>query len=32
MTPEGYKAVVHLTLTDEPPLGKALVIIEGLKT
>ncbi|MCB9989959.1 MAG: holo-ACP synthase [Rhodospirillales bacterium] len=28
MTPPGHKAVVHLTLTDEPPLAKALVIIE----
>lgn len=28
MTPPGKKAAVHLTLTDEPPLAKALVIIE----
>lgn len=29
MTPPGYKPVIHLTLTDEPPLAKALVIIEA---
>ena len=30
LTPKGQKAVIHLTLSDEPPLGKALVIIEGI--
>ena len=29
LTPPGYKAVIHLTLTDEPPLAKAFVIIEA---
>lgn len=28
MTPPGKEAAVHLTLTDEPPLAKAMVIIE----
>lgn len=30
LTPDGQKAIIHLTLSDEPPLGKALVIIEGV--
>ena len=30
LTPPGMKAVIHLTLTDEPPLAKAFVIIEAL--
>ena len=30
LTPHGYKAKIHLTLTDEPPLGQAQVIIEAL--
>ncbi len=30
LTPKGYAAHIHLTLTDEPPLGNALVIIEAL--
>lgn len=29
MVPEGRTPVIHLTLTDEPPLAKALVIIEA---
>lgn len=29
LTPPGQKAVIHLTLTDEPPLAKAFVIIEA---
>jgi holo-[acyl-carrier protein] synthase len=29
MTPAGKTATVHMTLTDEPPLAKALVIIEA---
>lgn len=31
MIPEGYQANIHLTLTDEPPLGEAQVIIEAVK-
>ena len=30
MTPEGCEAVIHLTITDEPPLAQAFVIIEAL--
>jgi len=30
ITPPGYVAVIHLTLTDEPPLAKAMVLIEAL--
>lgn len=29
MTPPGHKAVIHLTLTDEPPLAQAHVLIEA---
>lgn len=29
MTPEGYQSTIHLTLTDEPPLAQAQVIIEA---
>ena len=29
ITPEGMKAFVHLTMTDEPPLASAFVIIEA---
>lgn len=29
MTPEGYEAVVHVTLTDDPPLAQAFVVIEA---
>lgn len=28
LTPEGKKAFIHLSLTDEPPLAMAFVIIE----
>ncbi|HAJ89711.1 MAG TPA: holo-ACP synthase [Rhodospirillaceae bacterium] len=28
MTPEGKTAILHLTLTDEPPLAQATVMIE----
>lgn len=30
LTPSGHKAVIHLSLTDEPPIGKAMVLIEAL--
>ncbi|MCI5059652.1 MAG: holo-ACP synthase [Alphaproteobacteria bacterium] len=30
MTPEGKKAVIHLSLTDEPPYAQAQVIIEAV--
>jgi holo-[acyl-carrier protein] synthase len=30
MTPPGKKAEIHLTLTDEPPLAQASVVIEAL--
>lgn len=30
LTPEGHKAVVHLTLTDDHPWAQAFVIIEAL--
>ncbi|MDR1827396.1 MAG: holo-ACP synthase [Methylobacteriaceae bacterium] len=30
ITPEGCRAVLHLTLTDDPPLAQAFVIIEAL--
>ncbi len=30
MTPTGKKAVIHLSLTDEPPYAQAQVIIEAL--
>src|SRR5450631_2853230 len=29
ITPPGFKAVIHLTITDEPPLAQAFVIIEA---
>ena len=29
MTPEGYEARIDLTLTDEPPLASAVVIISA---
>lgn len=29
MTPEGYEAVVHVSLTDDPPLAQAFVVIEA---
>lgn len=30
MTPEGYEPVIHVSLTDDPPLAQAFVIIEAL--
>jgi holo-[acyl-carrier protein] synthase len=30
MTPEGHKAVLHVSLTDDPPMAQAFVIIEAL--
>lgn len=30
MLPQGTKAAIHLSLTDEPPIAKASVIIEAL--
>lgn len=30
MTPEGMRAVIHLTLTDEYPLAQAQVLIEAV--
>lgn len=30
MTPDGHKAVVHLTITDDFPLAQAFVIIEAV--
>lgn len=30
MIPDGKTAVIHLTLTDEPPIAQAKVIIEAL--
>ena len=29
MTPDGHEAVVHVTLTDDPPLAQAFVVIEA---
>lgn len=29
LVPPGHEAVIHLTLTDEPPLAQAFVIIEA---
>ena len=29
ITPPGHQAVIHLTITDEPPLAQAIVIIEA---
>lgn len=29
MTPDCYEAIIHLTLTDEPPLAQAFVMIEA---
>lgn len=31
MTPEGFEAVVHVSLTDDPPLAQAFVIIEAIR-
>ena len=30
MTPQGHRAVIHLTITDDFPLAQAFVIIEAL--
>jgi holo-[acyl-carrier protein] synthase len=32
MTPAGFEAVVHLTITDDIPYAQAFVIIEGIST
>ncbi len=32
MTPEGHRAHIHLTLTDDHPWAQAFVIIEAVKT
>jgi holo-[acyl-carrier protein] synthase len=29
LLPEGHEAMIHLTLTDEPPMAMAVVIIEA---
>lgn len=29
MTPKGHEAIVHVSLTDDPPLAQAFVIIEA---
>ena len=31
ITPEGMEAVIHLTITDEPPQAQAIVMIEALE-
>lgn len=31
LTPQGYEAVVHLTLTDDHPWAQAFVVIEALR-
>ncbi|WP_210483156.1 holo-ACP synthase [Microvirga antarctica] len=30
LTPEGHEAVIHVSLTDDPPTAQAFVIIEAL--
>ncbi|MDB3881812.1 holo-ACP synthase [Amylibacter sp.] len=30
MTPEGYEAIVHVTLTDDHPWAQAFVVIEAM--
>jgi holo-[acyl-carrier protein] synthase len=30
LTPEGHEAVLHVSLTDDPPMAQAFVIIEAL--
>jgi holo-[acyl-carrier protein] synthase len=32
LTPHGYTPFIHVTLTDEPPLAQAFVMIEARKT
>jgi holo-[acyl-carrier protein] synthase len=29
MTPAGHEAVLHVSLTDDPPLAQAFVVIEA---
>ena len=29
MTPEGHEAVIHVSLTDDPPMAQAFVVIEA---
>ena len=29
MTPAGHEAVIHVSLTDDPPLAQAFVVIEA---
>jgi len=29
MTPAGYEAIIHVTLTDDPPWAQAFVVIEA---
>jgi holo-[acyl-carrier protein] synthase len=29
MTPEGHDAVIHVSLTDDPPMAQAFVVIEA---
>ncbi|WP_421906378.1 holo-ACP synthase [Mameliella sp.] len=29
MTPEGYEAIIHVTLTDDPPWAQAFIVIEA---
>jgi holo-[acyl-carrier protein] synthase len=31
MTPDGYEALVHLTMTDDHPFAQAFVIIEAVR-
>lgn len=30
MTPEGYEARIHVSLTDDPPIAQAFVVIEAV--
>lgn len=32
LTPQGYQANIHLTITDDGPLAQAFVVIEAVKT
>jgi holo-[acyl-carrier protein] synthase len=29
LTPQGFEAVVHVSLSDDPPLAQAFVVIEA---
>jgi len=31
LTPRGYQAVIHLTITDDGPIAQAFVIIEAIR-